>query len=110
EAAPDHDRLDVEEVDRGGDARAEGGDRPVDEHDGHVVAVLERAGPDAAREPRAAVLLHDLEELRLAPALDEMPGAGLHRAAAGVGLEAAAPPARTVRSAGLHDDVSDLAG
>ena len=56
---------------------------------GEVVAVLERALPDAAGQPVAAVLLHDLEEVGLGALLDVLAGLDLHRQPARVGLHAA---------------------
>ena len=78
--------------------------------DRHLVAVLERIGPDAAREAVALALLHQLEQVGLLPALDELPRVRLHGAAAGVGLEAAAPPTRAAGAVALDHDVADLAG
>ncbi len=69
-AADDH-PLDVEQVDRRGDARAERARRH-----GRSAAraslslALERTRPDATRQARPAVLLHQLEEIGLAPLLD----------------------------------------
>ena len=64
-AADDH-RLDVEQVDRRGDPGAERLERLVDQLLGELVVVVERPLPDPAREPVAAALLHDLEQLRRA--------------------------------------------
>ena len=69
EAAADHDGVDVEHVDRRRHAGAERPDRAVDELVGQLVVALERALPDAAREPRPAALLHDLEQDGLAALL-----------------------------------------
>ena len=51
EAAADDHRLGVEQVDRRGDPGAERLDRAVDQLLGEVVAVVERALPDAAGQP-----------------------------------------------------------
>src|SRR5919202_748712 len=98
---------------RGADRAAEGAERldgAVDEPDRHRVLADERARPDAAREPLAALLLHDREEIGLLALAHELARAGLHRAAAGVGLHAAVAPARALRAADLDDHVADLAG
>ena len=49
EAAADDHRLDVEQVDRGGNAGAERLDRALDQPHRHRVLAHERARPDAAR-------------------------------------------------------------
>ena len=54
------------------------------------VVRLQRPRPDAAREPVAAALLHDLEQARsCSPLSCELARAALHRDPAGVGLHAA---------------------
>src|SRR5262249_21145724 len=74
-----------------------------------LVVALERLGDDAARELRAALLLHDAEQLRARAARDTLARRALHRAPTGVGLDATAPAARTARAVELHDHVPDLA-
>ena len=71
---------------------------------------LQRARPDAARQPVAAAVAHDVEQVGLVALLLALAGADLHRAAAGVGLHAAAPPAGAARAVALDDHVADLAG
>ena len=71
---------------------------------------FERPLPDAAGEPVAAPLLHDLEELGLGAVLDLLAGLDLHREPARVGLHAALATARAARAAALDDHVADLAG
>src|SRR4051812_4093785 len=110
EPAAEHDRLDVEQVHGRRDARTERLDGAVDEPHRHRVMADERAGPDAAGQPLAALLLHDLEEVGLLALAHELAGAGLHRAAAGVGLHAAVAPAGALGAADLDDHVADLAG
>ena len=107
-AADDH-RLDVEQVDRRPDAGAERLQGAVDELLGHRVAVLERPLPDPAGEPVAAVLLHDLEQLRLRPIGVLAPRPRLHRPAPGVGLHAAAAAAGAAGAAANDHHVPDLA-
>src|SRR5215218_9627919 len=109
EAAAQHDRLDVEQVHGRGDARAERLDGAVDEPHRHRVLADERAGPDAAGQALAALLLHDLEQVGLLALLHELARASLHRAAARVGLHAAVAAARALRPADLDDHVADLA-
>ena len=99
QAAADHDGLDVEQVDGRGDARAERAHGAVDQARRDLVAVLERALPDAARQAVAVVLGGQLEELRLGAVVVQAARVGLHRRAAGVGLEAAAAPARAAPAA-----------
>ncbi len=77
----------------------------------HGVAVLEGLRPDAAREPRLVAALHDLEEPgRLVLLVVELARVGLHRAAAGIRLEAPDAAARARRAAPPDDHVADLAG
>ncbi len=64
--------------------------------------------PDPARQPIAAVLLHDLEQVRLAAVLVLPPRRCLHRRSARVGLQTAPPAAGTVRAAFLDHHVADL--
>ena len=56
------------------------------------------------------VLLHQLEEVGLAPFFVLAPRLGFHRRAAGVGLHAALAPAGALGAAALDDHVADLAG
>src|SRR3954451_7831164 len=56
EPAAEHDRLDVEQVHRRGDAGAERLDRAVDQADRHRVVADERARPDAAGQALPASL------------------------------------------------------
>src|SRR3954447_21027769 len=109
EPAAEHDRLDVEQVHRRGDAGAERRDGAVDEPHRHRVLAHQRAGPDATGQAFASPLLHDLEEVRLLALADELASAGLHRAAARVGLHAALAAAGALRSAHLDHHVADLA-
>src|SRR5262249_34878394 len=74
------------------------------------IAMVECTRPDSALQPRAVVLLHDLEEVGLLPARDQLAGARLHRCATRVRLEAAAPAAGAPRPAPFDDHVPDLAG
>ena len=53
ETAADHDGLDVEQVDGRRDSGAEREQGALDQLVGQPVALLERLGPDAAREPRS---------------------------------------------------------
>src|ERR1035437_2894845 len=92
-AADDH-ALDVEQVHGRGHARAERDHGAVDDLVGELVVLVESAGPHAARQARAIVLLHQLEEVCLAPLLDEPAGMLFHRRAARVGLHAATAAAR----------------
>src|SRR5829696_2121564 len=108
EAAADHDGVHVENVDRRGHAGAERPERAVDELVREIVVALERPLPDPARQAWPTTLLHDLEQRGLAALLDELARPQLHRAAACVGLHAAAPPARASRAADLDHDVADL--
>ena len=109
EPAADHDRLRVEQVDRGGDAGAERLDGLLEQLERHLVVAGQRALPDAGGEPVAAALLHDLEQRGLLALLDAPARAGLHRAAAGVGLHAAAAAAAALGAVDAHDHVADLA-
>src|SRR5829696_5311076 len=101
EAAADHHGL---------HARAQRAERALDQLGGQLVAVLEGTGPDPGGEPRAAALLHDLEEVRLAPALVQAPGADLHPPAPGVSLHAAAAAAGALRTVDLDHHVAQLSG
>src|SRR4029450_421779 len=94
ESAADHDRFDIEEVDRGGDAGAERGDRAADERPRELVVLLEGAFPNAARQPGTTLFIHDLEQIGLLTSRYEPPGVLLHRATTGVRLQAPAAPAR----------------
>src|SRR4051812_40101745 len=107
--AADDDRVDVEQVLRGGDAGAERGDRARHELHRHRVLRAQRAGPDAAGQPVAAALLHDLEQLRVLAVVMQAPRAGLHGGASRVGLHAAAASAGAAGAVAAHDDVADLA-
>ena len=109
EAAADHDGLDVEQRHGRADPDAERLDGPQDQLLGDLVPRLQRPQPDAAREPVAAALLHQLEEHRLA-LLGELARALLERAAARVRLDAPVEPAVAATAAGLRADVPDLAG
>ena len=83
--------------------------RLVDQPRRELVAAPQRAVPDAARQPGAAALLHDLEEVGLLALLVRLARPALHRRAAGVGLHAPEPPAAAALAADAHDDVADLA-
>src|SRR5215212_3993460 len=109
EPAAEHDRLDVEQVHRRGDAGAERLDGAVDEPHRHRVVADERARPDAAGQALPALVLHDREQVRLLPLADELACPGLHRAAARVGLHAALAAAGALRAADLDHHVADLA-
>ena len=91
-------------------AGAERADGAVEQAAGERVALVERARPHAAGQPRAAALLHDLEEDGLLAAVGAPARAGLHRGAAGVGLHAAAAAAAAQGAADADHDVADLAG
>ena len=67
EAPADDHALDVDQVLGRGDTRPERDHGAVDQVVGELVAALERARPDAARQAGAPVLLHQLEEVCLAP-------------------------------------------
>src|SRR3954454_17189091 len=110
EPAAEHDRLDVEQVHRRGDPRAQRVDGAVDEPHRHRVLAHQGTRPDAAGEALTALLLHDLEEVRLLALADELACPGLHRAAARVGLHAAVAAARALRPADLDHHMADLAG
>src|SRR2546423_1498831 len=107
-AADDH-RLDIEQVDGRGDARAECGDRFLEYFLRQLVVMLERPLPDAAGQPGTSALLHQLEQLGLLALLRPLAGPGLHRGAARVGLEAPATPTRAPGTALLDDHMPDLA-
>src|SRR5256885_343605 len=109
EAAADHNRLQVDQVDGRGGAGAEGLDRALDQPLGELVALFDRVRPHSTRQSVAAVLLHELEQAGLGTALHCASGPQLHRIATGIGLEAAAAPARAPSSADLHDGVADFA-
>src|SRR3954452_19923451 len=112
EPAAEHDRLDVEQVHRRGDAGAERRDGAVGavrEPHRHRVLAHQRAGPDATGQALASPLLHDLEQVRLLALADELASAGLHRAPARVGLHAALAAAGALRPAHLDHHVADLA-
>ena len=95
---------------RRGDAGAERLDGVVDEAGRQSDRPRrERAVPDAARQPRAPALLHDLEQVGLLAVLVRLARPALHRRAAGVRLHAAEPPAAAALAADAHDDVADLA-
>src|SRR5207244_703985 len=83
-------------------------DRAVDDLRGHLVAMLEGAGPHAAREPAATALLHDLEQIGVLAALGQAACAGLHRGASGIGLEAAAAAAGAAPAVLLDHRMADL--
>ena len=86
--------------------------RLVDDLARQLVVVFERARPDAARQPLAAALLHDLEEVGLAALalVCSLRARASIDAAPGVGLHAAAAPARAAAAVHLDDHVADLAG
>ena len=93
------------------DPRAERPDGAIEHLDRELVAVLERARPDAARQARAVVLLHQLEQVGLAALLlVQLAHVRFHRRPPGIRLHAAAPPARAARAVDLDDHVPDLAG
>ena len=110
EPAADHHGVRVEQVDRGGDAVAERLDRVLEQLERHLVVARQRALPDPGGQAVAAALLHDLEQDGLLLLLDAPARAGLHRAAAGVGLHAPAAPAAALGAVDAHDHVADLAG
>src|SRR3954466_11805085 len=74
EAAADHHGLRVEQVHGGGDAVAERLDGLLEQLLRHLVAALQRSLPDAAGQPVAPALLHDLEQVRLLALLDAAAG------------------------------------
>src|ERR1700738_4859558 len=85
EATADDHRLDVEHVDDGGDPPGERLDGPLDDLNGELVAVLQGTRPDAARDARAPVLLHQLEEVCLTSLLlVQLACVELHRGASRV--------------------------
>src|ERR1022692_1350948 len=108
EAAADHDRVEIEQVDRRTDTGAERLHGAVDQPRRELVAAHERRGPDAARQAIALVLAHQLEQFRLRSFRLGPPGAPLHRRAAGGRLEAALPAARARGSVHPDDDVPEL--
>ena len=63
----------------------------------------------ARAEPVPAALLHDLEQARLVPALDERTRAPLHACSSGVCLQAPAPAARAAQSSWTNHHMADLA-
>ena len=75
----------------------------------HRVLRAQRAGPDAAGQPVATALLHDVEERGVLAVVVQLPRAGLHRGAPRVGLHAAAAAAGAAGAVAAHDDVADLA-
>src|SRR6202012_609209 len=85
-------------------------DRAVDQLDRELVAVVDRAVPDAAGQPRFVVLLHQLEEVGLLAVLLTAARLRFHRRAARVGLHAAAPAARAFGAAAFDHHVADLPG
>ena len=107
-AADDH-ALDVEHVHDRGDARAERTHRALDRSAREPVAVLERSRPDAAGQARAVVLLHQPEQVGVAPLLVLAAHPCFHGRAAGVSLDTADAPARAARAVQLDDHVADLA-
>src|SRR3954454_11951402 len=109
EAAADDDRLEVHEVDRRGDARAQRLDGAVNQLLRQRVVGLDRARPDSACEPVAIALLHDLEEVCLGALLVPLSRLDFHRRAPGVCLHAATASAGTASAVLLHDHVADLA-
>lgn len=82
----------------------------VEQLAGQLVPGLERSGPDRGGQLGLVLLLLDLEQRGLPAGFDHGRGDALHRAAACVGLGAAAPAAGAQRAPGLHDDMPDLAG
>src|SRR6185437_14379236 len=100
--------LDIEQVDRGGDARAERPDRALDHLRCELVAFVERPRPDTAREAVAFLVLHELEEVGLLALHDELAHVDFHRAAPRVGLHAADFPAGAPGTVLLDDHVTDL--
>ena len=110
EAAADDHRLDVEQVHGRGDARPSASTaRSIS-----FVATLSSCSsarsqmPLVRRSRRCSAASSN--RLVLAPPALDASGAGLHRRAPGVGLEAAAAPARAAAAALAHDGVADLAG
>src|SRR6185312_5766244 len=77
---------------------------------GELVVALQRPRPDTARQPVAAAVAHDVEQVGLVSLLLALAGADLHRAPARVGLHAPAPAAGAARAVALDDHVADLAG
>ena len=110
EAAADQDGLDVDQVDGRGDGGAEGLDRAVDQLVGQRVAGVQGGLPDAAAHPGAAQPLLDGQQLGRAAGGRGRPGGALQGDPAGVGLHAAAAPARAQLAAVDHHHVADLAG
>ena len=109
EAAADDHRLDVEQRHGRADPDPERLDGALDQLLRDLVARLQRAQPDAARQPVAPALLHQLEQHRRA-LLGELARPLLERAPAGVGLDASLEPTVAPAAAGLRADVADLAG
>ena len=103
------DGLDVEQRHGRADTDPESVDRTQDELLGDLVARLKGPQPDAAREPVATALLHDLEEHRRT-ILRELACALLERTAACVRLDAPVEPAVAAEPSGARADVADLTG
>src|SRR6266513_995142 len=109
EAATDHDRLDVDQVEGRGGARSQGANRPLDQLLGVGVVLVQRVLPDRARQLIVPVLLHQREQPGFHAALLVASCLALHCRASGVGLEAATAPARALGAAELDHHVADLA-
>src|SRR5262249_4705222 len=105
EPAAADDGVDVEEGHRRTDADPERVDRLVEQIARHSVARVERPQPHTARQLLAAALAHQVEEDGLA--LPRLPAcARLERAAAGIGLDAAAESAVAPPATRLCADVA----
>src|SRR5207247_10296245 len=110
EPSSDHDRLEIEEVLRGGERDTQSPDRVVDQRHGHLVFLGEGLRDHAAGQAILALGFHDVEQGRLLPALDELASPGLDPTPARVGLEVTLAAVGTRPATGLHDRVADLAG
>ena len=109
EAAADDDRLHVEQCHGRADPDPERLHRAQDQLLRNLVARLQRAQPDPAREPVAPPLLHQLEQHRRT-LLGELARPLLERPAARIRLDATLETAVAAAAAGLRADVADLAG
>ncbi len=103
--------MDVRQVHRRRDARAECPDGAVDELVRHLVVCLQRFVPDTAGEARLTLLLHDLEEVGLLALLVPLASLKFHGGTTGVSLHTTVAAAATQCAVLCHDlHVADFAG
>src|SRR5207248_545662 len=110
EPAADDDPLDLDEIDRRRDRRAERQQRVGDDLRRELVPRLQRLLPDRAHELLAPARFHDLEQPRRPPGGERLARSRLHGYASRQSLDTSARAALAASPCEADDRVSYLAG